>query len=1047
MDTQLFLKNTNILYDPKFQDKKYDYDTDLGSWNYNENYGDYAAGVKFGKIHGHFVYGSIGGGSGDNSVPIYNGRTELEYGKKYRVEIKVTGATYSGDIQYVQVGLGLAYTSQFHGNGIFTQELVCPYVADTPYNLVTILGRTDDTISSTSSTGFFIVQYCNITEVKEAELDLYDDVNLPLNFSIADIRYLEKRNSSYSKDFTIPGTKKNNRIFNHIFEIDSDSAFNPKKRIPCYVLQDGIEVFSGSLQLNGVDVNKDYDIGLVGKFANIFEDMGEYKLTDLDFSVYGHTYSKDFQLYSWNTSIIKDDIHYDNFERGPELYSLIPTFNYNGYLGITFSTSYFGITVSSTHNLQVGDTVNIHTTGTDLRYSGWYKVIATPTIDSIVLNIEYHGRVIAITYKINPKGEGYVYPFINYGTVVSPSGDNKLQWFVEDIYPAIYVKEYVDRIFEKIGYTYESTFFDSDYFKSLIVPCDSTTFRITKEQKEKRLFKATLDTDDTDDYSLDVTGDLANIKNGTDPIVFEGNGSGYFKFDNDSTNGNFDNGSSYNVLTGSFTVPDSGYYELETSCVFHHKLVFMDDGYYPSTVGTPGGGASPVIRYPNSISATITLHIRDFTGGVDLTSVTDTVTLMATGTFYQYELNLQTSFPSTYLKKGRIYKIRYNCSSTLVFPNEDMALSQGTLSPVLPSSGTARIYLIHTSYFLNNISNDRIAEGNEIELVSAVPIDVLLKDFFLSIVKMFNLYINLDKDNDRKLIIETRDTFYSDSDIVDWTDKLDTSRGFNKGLDIRFLSELTSNKYTFNYKDDKDWYNNDYQNNTKKIFGAEEIKIDTDIISGTTETKLVFSPTPLDDYSSGTSMILPNITKNGYSGTTGFNIRILFYGGLRFSSRKYYYTQRNPSLTSTLEDFYPYCGHLDNPDFPTQDLNFGLPEIIYQPKRLWTDNNLYNRFHRKTIEEISDKDSKLVTGYFYLTPVDIYNLDFKNQFYINGHYLRLNKIIDYNPNILDLTKCEFFKAIEKPIFEYGNIVERFSGSGSGIIEDSTDRTEVGELEE
>ena len=128
-------------------------------------------------------------------------------------------------------------------------------------------------------------------------------------------------------------------------------------------------------------------------------------------------------------------------------------------------------------------------------------------------------------------------------------------------------------------------------------------------------------------------------------------------------------------------------------------------------------------------------------------------------------------------------------------------------------------------------------------------------------------------------------------------------------------------------------------------------------------------------------------------------------------------------------------------------MNFGLPDLIYQPKKLWTDNNLFNRFHRKTIVEISDKDSKLVTGYFYLTPIDIFKLDFKNQFYVNGHYLRLNRIIDYNPNILDTTKVEFFKAIEKPLFEYGNIVERFNTNGTGEIGDDNDRTDIGELED
>lgn len=1057
MKTQLFLKNTNILSDPKFKDKRYlGFDDEyilslqkdglvadsLGSWLYDENYGDSALGVKFGKVHGHLVYDSIGGGSGDNTVQLINHATILEYGKKYKVEIKVTAATYSGDTQYVQVGIGLATSAQFHGNGIFTEELICPYVADTLFDKVSIYGRTDDTISSTASTGFFIVQYCNVTEVKEAELDLYDDINLPLNFSIGDVRELDKRKSYYSKEFTIPGSKKNNRIFNHIFEIDSDSSFNPKKRVPCYVLQDGIEVFQGSFQLNSISINGndiEYNIALIGKFANIFNDIGNLLLTDLDFSQYGHTYSKDYQKNSWETSIIKDDAIYDNFDRGSYIYSTQSSYNYNGYLGITFSSS---------HGFNVGDTVYI-SCGANLRYEGWFKVIKTPTSNSAAFNIDYSDLTISAARTINPKGEGYVYPSINYGTVVSPSGYNNLQFFVEDNYPAVYVKTYIDAIFSKIGYTYDSTFFDSNYFKSLIVPCDSTSFRIVDSEKEKRLFKAGKTTTQSFTYTVEY-----RIANNPDPahegdlfggaydLVVDGATEGFISFDSDTAPNNFDlYYDMFDTSTGTFTVKKNGYYVLTTRCLFNHYLQAARDGYYPSGTGElyAGYGGSTE-RLPKEIDARIYLRIYDVTAATNAAISNDSQILSSfvSGAYYQQGTIITAETPSTYLMIGRTYKIKYYVSTVLTYEKENLGVAQS--NSFIFTSG---VDILPLSCFFNKITNDRIAENDKIDMISAIPLDVSVKDFFLSIVKMFNLYISIDADNEKNLIIETRDTFYSDSDVVDWSKKLDTA----KGLEITLLPELTSNIYNFNYKEDKDWYNNDYQNNTKRIFGAEIAKINTDIINNTTDTTLVFSPTPLDDYPSNTSMILPNITKNGFSVTTGFNIRILFYGGLRYSSRKWFYTQKNPLLSSTLEEFYPYCGHLDNPDYPTQDLNFGLPDIIYQPKTLWTENNLFNRFHRKTIAEITDKDSKMVTGYFYLTPIDIFKLDFKNQFYVNGHYLRLNKIIDYNPNILDTTKVEFFKAIEKPLFNYGDIVERFSDSGSGVIGDDNDRTDIGELED
>lgn len=72
----------------------------------------------------------------------------------------------------------------------------------------------------------------------------------------------------------------------------------------------------------------------------------------------------------------------------------------------------------------------------------------------------------------NAGGSGYFYPLIDYGlyretAVISGLNDD---YEVGTLRPAFYVKEYIDKMFEDAGYTYESTFFDSAYFKSLIIP-------------------------------------------------------------------------------------------------------------------------------------------------------------------------------------------------------------------------------------------------------------------------------------------------------------------------------------------------------------------------------------------------------------------------------------------------------------------------------------------------------------------------------------------------------------------------------------------------
>ena len=46
-------------------------------------------------------------------------------------------------------------------------------------------------------------------------IDLNDDIPYSLNYSIADVREPDKRNASFSKTITIPGSKNNNKIFQH----------------------------------------------------------------------------------------------------------------------------------------------------------------------------------------------------------------------------------------------------------------------------------------------------------------------------------------------------------------------------------------------------------------------------------------------------------------------------------------------------------------------------------------------------------------------------------------------------------------------------------------------------------------------------------------------------------------------------------------------------------------------------------------------------------------------------------------------------------------
>jgi hypothetical protein len=76
----------------------------------------------------------------------------------------------------------------------------------------------------------------------------------------------------------------------------------------------------------------------------------------------------------------------------------------------------------------------------------------------------------------NTPGSGYFYPLIDYGLyreteIVANQGDYDIGTFR----PALYVKEYIDKIFESAGYYFNTSFLDSAYFRSLIIPHNQAT--------------------------------------------------------------------------------------------------------------------------------------------------------------------------------------------------------------------------------------------------------------------------------------------------------------------------------------------------------------------------------------------------------------------------------------------------------------------------------------------------------------------------------------------------------------------------------------------
>lgn len=585
-------------------------------------------------------------------------------------------------------------------------------------------------------------------------------------------------------------------------------------------------------------------------------------------------------------------------------------------------------------------------------------------------------------------GEGYVYPMVDLGKSFEYNSDGYRDYRVDDFRPSIYAKEILDKIFDYAGFTYTSTFLNSNLFKSLCVLVDQPM--LSPEVANTRTYKSVKNIANKQEVHRNTTINPNTF--GNESVFFNTGILNKVCLEDDSVDG-FDNNGQYVILsTPNNLQGESGNYtficqQSERNDVFRCSLDLR------LTKNNSIGN--------NFYQGTLEIVKEDTLGNIEVIG----------STFWSWDLNAiaigESAYQTIYVEgetvsnfQDQVY-VRMDASG---FPTT-FGYDPSWITPTVKLA-----YVIEGGYFENEPITGEVYEGDTMKLSDHLP-KAKMSDFLVSIFRMFNLYVTVDGSNDTNLIIETRDEFYSGGVTKDWTKKL----ARNEKINIKPLGLVTAGEFIYTYKGDGDYYNEKYESSNGSIYGSRTIDLDNDFLKNTNKISVIFSPSPLVN-DGATSRIIPAIYDSDIdegAKPTDINIRMLYYGGLLSSTPKW----RHVSVdgTTTEQDFYPYAGHWDNPISPTLDINFGLTNEIYYSENPFTgqlqvtNGNLFNVYHRNYVDEIIDKDSKLMTAYMYLTPFDIGKLDFRDQILIDNTYWRLNKINDYNPLKDGLTKVELIK--------------------------------------
>lgn len=571
--------------------------------------------------------------------------------------------------------------------------------------------------------------------------------------------------------------------------------------------------------------------------------------------------------------------------------------------------------------------------------SGLINKIGNKKLDelSFTTDTQYYdmSSIAGVTLTDSITHADYVYPLADYGTYST----NKHDWKYRTFRPAVYVKNYIEKIFSDAGYTLDMPLLSTTRFEKLVVPYNRKDFT-----KLSNIYLSIFSTTAT--YSATLAAGVTSYINPAfaTPIL------GTFTY----SAGIFTNGAS-NL---------SGILNQQIKGRVHFSNYLSSGANYTAAISIKvNGSVIQTTVIAQSMGSNPYWHEFDINVGNNL--------VILAGQTLAYELSF-TSISGACTVDGEFdaFNIRY--------------------------VGDVDEWVV-------------INLGETFQIKDIIPKNYLQKTFLSDVVKLFNLYLFEDKNKTKHIKASPFPDFYNDNtnDPVDWSLKIDRS----KPISVIPMGELNARYYQFNYAKDNDYWNELYFKRYNETYGSRLYDSEFEFAKETEKVELQFAGTPLVGYI-GEDKVYSTIFKqtNGIEERVDSAIRILQYdivtGVTSFN------ITNDAGTTLIAKTTYIYAGHLNNPDAPTADLNFGAPrELFFDLTTGALNVNQFNVYWSSYMAEITDPDSKIMEAWVRLSVEDIDNLDFSQKIYIDGQIWRINKIIDYNASLEDICKIELLNII------------------------------------
>lgn len=909
---------------------------------------------------------------------------------------------------------------------------------------------------------FIIIDNSNTSLIQQGndaytvEIDLFDDIEIPMTLQVADVKDITKKNSSFSKTFEIPASSKNRRILEALdmssFVADQygyDSVLLERK-YNCIIKKWSRDIFYGIL--NVVSVNREnekivsYSCNCTSHISSFFEQisnktfLGNEVWGDLNNSQWnvpsgGMTPARFSSLYCYNSNTGTFELpafsnHFgyaaiDRFYKAgeePKYVSGIPYTEWRSYeltpyvyisdildkiirnTGYNWVSEFFGHTLDVTNPWDES--------------RSWLTSRSSEVLKNIEKFNTFEMVMPQCTYSNTPSEYAHLrhYPVSHYSSPGQRTDD--------DI--TFYRKSYTN----VNGYKRIYTFNDSGYFWDLT--SSSVDYESIPTNLTDQYAKCNVQQQGWYRINFNFHWQMIGRFYDADGITTIPNTGVRYRLDN--TIGDYEDGSyvAYDIMADIIKESNG------TTTILKRIYQNINSGKSLAQYLT---GFNRRLGHTDASGDILLASSQEFDEANGSVEDGDKVGVSDYGLTYNKPVEGEID---TFLLAGDKISIRFRC-----------AIRTGTddsyFNTAYETYGDARcrlhsiIFKMGQSYNNGNLFSmtrlDSVGPYNSLNWNNIIPPDMKQIDFVQTLCRMFNLYIEdvslkpnyysvwpsgIDsyfKYPVNTLRIEPRDLYYERKMRgypppayvkKDWSDKVDMQT-----VKITMPSDYINRNISFNYKEDSsDFMVGTYNGKYDEKLGSETYKS----VYNSDEADSIELSVAASEYGEvipggGSEVMYGFSVNNGVVDTSkSLTPRIMFrcLSQVNSGDRRLYTQIGNlVNLTSSYATLSNYRWDSSARNNSIADLSFGLPKYSMMKSSRnsnVTTNNLFNAFYYNELNNIASVNSRMMTCEAYLTPTDIENLQLSDEIIINSVVYHINSIKDWK-NENEPCTCEFIKIL------------------------------------